>query len=760
MHVLPTGERTAPVSGVNLKADVDAAISAYTPHRMSAAQWAMCSGSVREAVAALKPSTVLAARTYLMALSAYLVGPAGWDKATPVDLKALLAAGPIQVAAEDPSFGSAHTRRSRCDSLRALGRVLGAIDPTRRRDEQLVLPAIDEPVVEFATPEPSREGEAAGRQAAKVVDAVQLYTPRKLTDEQWRLAAPTVRRHALTLPVTTAAAARVELSNLTAFLADEHVWDGQWEPDLARLLTQTRVGEHIHRMTGGTRYTKSSRRSSLLRWARAVGSVDRARPLRIGATPVDPVLAYAAVRAIPVNVAAAAYAEARPDLVWPVNLDYVVRAAADLVAIARRDASSTVWTASALRTLAEATHQGGAPMTSHRADNPTQPSNSTPTGKPLSRKARLAEAQQAYQRALKNAADAEFLESASTSVSTLNATPLELPDPSSVDADIRRAVESYLPNTDKRAAWQTNRVLAAQLVMAYAPSSPRNARNVAAHLAGYLNWLSTRGGRNAAVPLVPHQVVTPHLFEEYLGASHWSDGSLATTRSVLRRIDARTRPHAAPVKLAHPKVAPPYTTAECNQYARLAWHQPSPRVQRRLGFIVALGLGAGLDATDLRVVRRGDLRQVHIDGLVLWVVTVHAEGARGRVVPVRTAYYPLLERAINAHRLQGLGENDRLVENPADKVSIISNVVTHTRRASSDQRVSLRVSRLRHRWLVDQMCAPVALVDLMRAAGLRSGRSLSELVEHCGPADPTAVAAVLAAAQAHAPVSTDGGDKP
>jgi hypothetical protein len=59
--------------------------------------------------------------------------------------------------------------------------------------------------------------------------------------------------------------------------------------------------------------------------------------------------------------------------------------------------------------------------------------------------------------------------------------------------------------------------------------------------------------------------------------------------------------------------------------------------------------------------------------------------------------------------------------------------------------VDIEASRLRNTWLVAAMCAPVPLADLLRAAGLRTARTIGDLLPYCPDADPAVIAAALAA---------------
>lgn len=71
--------------------------------------------------------------------------------------------------------------------------------------------------------------------------------------------------------------------------------------------------------------------------------------------------------------------------------------------------------------------------------------------------------------------------------------------------------------------------------------------------------------------------------------------------------------------------------------------------------------------------------------------------------------------------------------------------------------VQVAVNRLRATWLVALMCSPVPLAVLLRAAGLRSARSLVDLLSHCPAADDEQVARLLAGPPT--PAAEPGGER-
>ena len=69
----------------------------------------------------------------------------------------------------------------------------------------------------------------------------------------------------------------------------------------------------------------------------------------------------------------------------------------------------------------------------------------------------------------------------------------------------------------------------------------------------------------------------------------------------------------------------------------------------------------------------------------------------------------------------------------------MSNAVT----ATNAEHVSIDTYRLRSTWLVALMCSPLPLACLLAAAGLRSARTLTDLLPHCPDPDATDVEILL-----------------
>ena len=111
---------------------------------------------------------------------------------------------------------------------------------------------------------------------------------------------------------------------------------------------------------------------------------------------------------------------------------------------------------------------------------------------------------------------------------------------------------------------------------------------------------------------------------------------------------------------------------------------------------------------------------------------------------VRAEVEALLREALDAHALARRGTATPLHGVKPDRRNGANRVASRAVTATGTG-VDVDVARLRATWLVACMSAPVPLGALLHAAGLRTPRTLADLLAHCPPPDPLAVAAVLRA---------------
>jgi hypothetical protein len=176
----------------------------------------------------------------------------------------------------------------------------------------------------------------------------------------------------------------------------------------------------------------------------------------------------------------------------------------------------------------------------------------------------------------------------------------------------------------------------------------------------------------------------------------------------------------------------------------LCRQQPTDPLRRALSATVALGAGAGLGSEDQRAIAPEHVREVDLgaEGIVL-AVTVPGPAPRGRTVIVREPYADLLREALDLHARARRGRSTPLCGVKVDRRNGANRVAAKAVTATGTG-VELSAARLRNTWLVACMSSPVPLGALLHASGLRTPRTLADLLPYCPPADPTQVAALLA----------------
>jgi hypothetical protein len=249
-----------------------------------------------------------------------------------------------------------------------------------------------------------------------------------------------------------------------------------------------------------------------------------------------------------------------------------------------------------------------------------------------------------------------------------------------------------------------------------AAAEPKSAARAKALLfaAGRLGSFATSVG----LELDPQVVLHPSLIERFIivRSEEMSLTMRRTLRSNLRALarDCRVNTAPAPVPLSRDRAKAPYALSEICAYLALADAQPTLARRMRLSGLIALGAGAGLMGSDLRIVAGTDV--VARSGGVL----IEVKGRRARVVPLLARYH---ERALASASFAGAGP-------------LIGGFSAQRRNVTGDLKASvaggadlpvLDTGRLRATWLVEA-AASIGLKAFMDAAGITSSQRLGDLV--------------------------------
>lgn len=312
-----------------------------------------------------------------------------------------------------------------------------------------------------------------------------------------------------------------------------------------------------------------------------------------------------------------------------------------------------------------------------------------------------------------------------------------LPD---LPADVTAAIADYRPLKMSATRWALIADTTRWACTAYRPPSPRWLSSHGGYVARFVAWV-------AAIHVPPGVALQPGvLLGEGLIEHYLADGftgrptTTATVRSVLRRTVANMSTTAPAIKYAYQPVQAPYTPAECAALVRTARHQPTTAKRRALSAVVALGLGAGLDGRDQRLLRACDITEIDVAGQPALLVAV--PGPRPRTVVVRAGYEALLREALTLHAEEGFTSEDLLHGRDQQRQNVISAVTGHAVTATGTG-IALSAARMRTTWLCAVACAPVPLAVLLTASGLTTARTLADLLPYCPPPPEQQVARLL-----------------
>lgn len=289
------------------------------------------------------------------------------------------------------------------------------------------------------------------------------------------------------------------------------------------------------------------------------------------------------------------------------------------------------------------------------------------------------------------------------------------PDPLSEAQEL--ALEKFVPRAISEQEWVAVRPLMHEILRR---SGIRGTTAFKQHMSDvtlYLAWAYRQGCALQIATVLDHKLI-----EEWarIEMSPLDDTTRNTRRSRLRSLASNLNPGpTAPPRgtpISRAAVRPPYTDQEAAAIVRIATTQPSPRMRRQLCALVGLGLGAGLDSTDLRHLRAGHVQDRGDAG-----VWVNVTGTRTRLVVVRRQHEDLVRAGI-----EGLAPGDLVLGKVAERKAITSGVIFNSTVLGDAPHIEQ--TRLRSTWITHMMCAQVPLAVLMTAAGVGSARTFTDLL--------------------------------
>lgn len=290
------------------------------------------------------------------------------------------------------------------------------------------------------------------------------------------------------------------------------------------------------------------------------------------------------------------------------------------------------------------------------------------------------------------------------------------PPPDRLDEQLETYMAEYEPRGISPEAWQSIQPVMIDWMRRYGSAPVEASRNRIIAIIVFLDW-AHKADWNLTTDLL-----TPKHIDGFTQTFDASKSTRANYRSRLRGLGRKLNPETfdtqVSVPLEHKSVDAPYSAPELAEIIQFAHTQPTAILRRQTCATISLGLGAGLDSLDLRLLERR-----HIEDLADQGIMVNVPGRRSRTVWVRASFEDMLRDGII-----GLRPDALVIGEVADRRNITGNLY---RRAEADAKiVHIQQSRLRTTWLAALLSAHVPLVTVMQAAGLTSARTLTELVPH------------------------------
>ncbi|WP_130648909.1 hypothetical protein [Egicoccus halophilus] len=286
--------------------------------------------------------------------------------------------------------------------------------------------------------------------------------------------------------------------------------------------------------------------------------------------------------------------------------------------------------------------------------------------------------------------------------------------------ELQLLLDGYTPASIAPQTYQSVKPTMNEIMRRTTTTGPEKFRQQRQYVAQLAAWSHEHG-----LSLEPELLLTVGRIVTFIASprcAHLSDASRADLRSDLLEIAKQANPAYDGIRraqpIARPRVKPPYLPAEAATIVRVARNQKTAVRRQSMCAVVGLGLGAGLDSTDIKPLRRCHVVEVDTNQL-----DVHVSGRRPRIVPVRNRYVDLVRDG-----LTGLRPNDLVIGRNEDRKDVVNRVVAQAVIPSTCPHVEQ--TRLRATYLAELIQINLPLLDLLDIAGLKSVQTLVDIARY------------------------------
>lgn len=313
-------------------------------------------------------------------------------------------------------------------------------------------------------------------------------------------------------------------------------------------------------------------------------------------------------------------------------------------------------------------------------------------------------------------------------------------------------IDAYIP-ADNPPGWRRVAAEVRATVAAALPFTPYPAGELMGVLAKLALFADAEGQ-----PLQAGLWLTREYIERFVlvGCASVGEATRANYRSKLLRLreavnggDCMT---GKPARLSGSSASHPYTGAEQAALWAQACGQPNAELRDGMTVLLALGLGCGLDSSEIIPLRGGDIRTTRDDRQApreadsaptanngTGPVVTAVRGRRSRLVVCRRPWEQIL-----AHQAARLADPNGYIFRPGASKragNIVTNFISRTHPAPGTPH--LKTTRLRSTWLVSLIEAGLPLHVIVTAGGLTSLHALSRLMPYVQRVAPGEAAQLL-----------------
>ncbi len=253
-------------------------------------------------------------------------------------------------------------------------------------------------------------------------------------------------------------------------------------------------------------------------------------------------------------------------------------------------------------------------------------------------------------------------------------------------------------------------------------------------VAMYVSWARRNGYQLSLETLMAEEPIETWV---KAGLSHEKASTRNSYRGFLRRVASFVNPsYTAPVKIdriARQSVRPPYSGPEVRRIIELAEGIENPAYRGQAMASIALGLGAGLDSSDLAHLRIENVKDRGEDGIQIGI-----EEGRNRDLWLMHQFEPLLRSSMRLLPPTGVLVCPQRKRRSGPVSELYGKIVQ-----IGNYPVPIEQGRMRATWLCALMNAPIPLIALLGAAGLSTATTLSDLMQYATNTHPTDLKSIL-----------------